>query len=405
MYQQMINLFLSGCCGERRSCRFGMVREATMRILVVGNYELDKQRSMRRYAETLREQLSLRGCQVEVIRPGTVVGDWVRQPGLRKWLGYIDKYLFFPLALRRRAAEFDVVHVCDHSNSMYLAHTAGRASSITCHDLLAIECALGRYPQQKVSFSGKILQRWILRHLAAAGNVICVSSNSAQELAALSNSADQRIAVIPNVLDSACLRATPEAILSVRRRIGLGAEEPYVFYIGAEAWYKNRTGVLRIFQKLLVKLNNRFPGLRLVVAGAAFNSEMRAFADAELPAGTVLEVVGPADDDLWALYSGAAALLFPSWHEGFGWPVIEAQRCGCPVIASNRAPMTEIAGSAALYIDPADEDGAAASIAANFDRLGDMREAGFRNAERFDAGVVFQAYADFFARVLGTETA
>ena len=79
---------------------------------------------------------------------------------------------------------------------------------------------------------------------------------------------------------------------------------------------------------------------------------------------SVIEVVEPSDEDLRSLYSGAAALLFPSLYEGFGWPLIEAQSCGCPVITSNRSPMTEVAGSAALYIDPANESAAAALIAA-----------------------------------------
>ena len=385
---------------------FAILNSAIMRILLVGNYLLDNQASMLRYADMLCRHLTLRGHEVEVIRPRVMVGDLAVQPTLRKWLGYVDKYVFFPMQLRSRARDFDLVHICDHSNSMYLPAVGAGPASITCHDLLAIESARDKYPHQEVSFSGKILQRWILRHLAAAENVICVSRNTALELAALSNNPAQKIAVIPNLLGPKCLRATPEAILSVRKRIGIGSEEPYLFHIGAEVWYKNRLGVLRIFQKLLTKLtDNGYPGLRLVVAGAAFSPEMRAFADAELPPGTVLEVVSPGDDDLWPLYSGATALLFPSWHEGFGWPLIEAQRCGCPVIASNRAPMTEVAGSAALYIDPADEAGAAESIAANFGRLGDMREAGYRNAERFDAPVVFQAYDDFFSGVLRTHSA
>jgi glycosyltransferase involved in cell wall biosynthesis len=377
-----------------------------MRILLVGNYALDNQASMLRYAEMLCRQLAERGDHVEVVRPQAVFSKLASQSSLRKWLGYIDKYVLFPVTLRLRVREFDLVHVCDHSNSMYLAHIGDRLSSITCHDLLAIESARGRYPQQKISFSGKLQQRWILKHLAAAENVICVSRNTAVELAALSNNPDQEIAVIPNLLDPKCLRATPEAILSVRERIGIGPAEPYLFHLGGEVWYKNRLGVLRIFQKLLAQLTgNDSAGLRLVVAGAAFNPEMRAFVEAELPPGTVFEVVNPGDDDLWPLYSGATALLFPSWHEGFGWPLIEAQRCGCPVIASNRAPLTEVAGSAALYIDPADEAGAAELIAANFSRLGEMREAGFRNAERFDAPAVFQAYADFFSAVFRRHSA
>jgi glycosyltransferase involved in cell wall biosynthesis len=141
-------------------------------------------------------------------------------------------------------------------------------------------------------------------------------------------------------------------------------------------------------------------GLKLVMAGAPLTPELREFAAANLPQGSVIEVHTPPDEDLWALYAGAVALLFPSLYEGFGWPIAEAQSCGCPVIASNRAPMTEVAGPAALYIDPRDEAGAAETITARLKGLESLRAAGFENAKRFQPDVVFEAYESFFRGVL-----
>jgi glycosyltransferase involved in cell wall biosynthesis len=372
-----------------------------MRILLVGNYSLDRQPSMLRYADMLCEQMTLRGHHVEAIRPRPIVGCWVRRGVLRKWLGYVDKYVFFLFELRRRARAFDLVHVCDHSNSMYLAHMGGRPASITCHDLLAIESARGRYPQQKISFTGRVLQRWILRHLAGARDVVCVSAHTASELAALASGAAQRVTVISNALNPGCAPASAEAVRRVREQIGMGRDEPYLLHVGAEVWYKNRSGAVRIFQLLQRLRLGSACSLRLVMAGQPLTGELRDFIRANLPEGSVIEISHPGDDVLWALYSGATALLFPSWQEGFGWPVIEAQRCGCPVIVSNRAVMTEVAGAAALYIDPADEPGAAALIAAHLDTLADLKEAGFRNAERFATSLIFEAYEEFFAGVDG----
>jgi glycosyltransferase involved in cell wall biosynthesis len=59
------------------------------------------------------------------------------------------------------------------------------------------------------------------------------------------------------------------------------------------------------------------------------------------------------------LYSSAAALLFPSWWEGFGWPVLEALACGCPVLSTDRPPLTEVAGKAAVYLPPCPPGGEA----------------------------------------------
>jgi glycosyltransferase involved in cell wall biosynthesis len=379
---------------------FAILDATIMRILLVGNYALDSQASMLRYAEILRLEMSHRGHQIEVIQPRVIFGNLASQPFLRKWLGYIDKYVFFPRELRSRVQGFDLVHVCDHSNSMYLVHVGDRPASITCHDLLAIGAALGHYSGQKRSFTGKMQQRWILKHLVGARNVVCVSANTARELAALSGGAAQRVVVIPNPLNSTCSPATEESILRMRKRLGLAADERYLIHVGDDKWYKNQPGVLRIFVLLLERLRGgSAPPLRLVMAGRPITKKMRDYVALHLPAGSVIETIGPSDEELWALYSGATALLFPSLHEGFGWPLLEAQNCGCPVITSNRPPMTEVAGAAALYIDPEDEATAAARIAADLDGLTLLREGGFRNARRFDPALITAAYEDFFAAV------
>ena len=66
-----------------------------MRILLFGNYTLDNQPSMQRFADMLRRHLTARGHQVEIIRPRPILGKLLAQPTPRKWLGYVDKYVFF----------------------------------------------------------------------------------------------------------------------------------------------------------------------------------------------------------------------------------------------------------------------------------------------------------------------
>jgi glycosyltransferase involved in cell wall biosynthesis len=281
---------------------------------------------------------------------------------------------------------------------MYLPHAGSCPVSITCHDLLAIGSAQGRYPSQKISFTGRRQQRWILRHLSKASNVVCVSANTARELAMFSGGTTQSVCVIPNPLNFDFSPAPRESILNLRSRLGITSDERYLLHIGGDVWYKNRLGVVRIFELLLEILRVAgTPPLRLVIAGERSSQRTRSFITSNLVEGSVVEAVNPSNEDLMSLYSGATALLFPSLYEGFGWPLIEAQSCGCPVITSNRPPMTEVAGSAALYIDPADEPAAAALIAANLENLTPLCEAGFRNAKRFDPEAVILAYEEFFA--------
>jgi glycosyltransferase involved in cell wall biosynthesis len=88
------------------------------------------------------------------------------------------------------------------------------------------------------------------------------------------------------------------------------------------------------------------------MAGQPFMREMRRFQYDNAAGRDVIELIDPSNEELQALYSCANLMLFPSLQEGFGWPIIEAQACGCPVVTSNRMPMTEIGGDAATYIDP-----------------------------------------------------
>ena len=368
-----------------------------MRILLVGNYPLDDQQSMSRYAGMLQSEMLQRGHEVELITPGAFFGRWHRGGTAGKWLGYIDKYLLFPWVLRRAARRFDLVHVCDHSNSMYLPYTAGRPKSIACHDLLAVFAAEGRYPQQRISATGKLQQRWIRRHLRKAPRVVCVSHFTAEQFKELGARADQVRTVIPNPLNYAYAPAAPEAVSALRAELGLGVSETYLLHVGGDIWYKNRAGAVCIYRLLVEQLKSR--GLqppRLILAGMPWSDAIRQYVVDHALDGLVIERVQPANEELQALYTGAQALLFPSLYEGFGWPLLEAQSCGCPVITSGRPPMNEVAGAGALLIDPENEAEAAQTIAEHLDSLDNLREAGFNNLKRFDRNELMLRYEEFF---------
>jgi glycosyltransferase involved in cell wall biosynthesis len=93
-----------------------------------------------------------------------------------------------------------------------------------------------------------------------------------------------------------------------------------------------------------------------------------------------------AAEDMATLYTTADLLLFPSLYEGFGYPVLEAQMCGTPVIGSNAGSLPEVAGDAARLFDPDDVSGmadAAVSLLEDEDAAADLVHAGHRNAARF----------------------
>ena len=92
-----------------------------------------------------------------------------------------------------------------------------------------------------------------------------------------------------------------------------------------------------------------------------------------------------SDEELISLYAGATALCLPSLYEGFGLPLLEAMRLGCPVLCSNAGSLPEVAGEAALYFDPRDE----VELAQRLIQVGDtvwmerLRQAGRIQVEKF----------------------
>jgi glycosyltransferase involved in cell wall biosynthesis len=119
------------------------------------------------------------------------------------------------------------------------------------------------------------------------------------------------------------------------------------------------------------------------MAGGPLMPELRAIAEKCGLGDVMVEAAGPSNEQLQALYSGALAMLFPSLEEGFGWPILEAQACGCPVAIRDRPPMNDVAGGAAILIDPAKRESAARTIAHALEETTRMRADGLRNAATY----------------------
>jgi glycosyltransferase involved in cell wall biosynthesis len=372
-------------------------------VLLVGNYAADRQHSMLLFGEALAAGASERGWEVTQTAPNQVVGcEGKRCVG--KWLAYVDKYVLFPKKLRRVVSEFKkvgggVAHIVDHSNAMYGAACAGVPVLVTCHDVGAIRGALGTLPVCRATWMGKWLQRWIMAGLRKADRVACVSeATQADLLRTVPGIVSDRVGVVSNGLNrsfAAMDRAGAQEWLKAR---GKWLSEEYLLNVGSGLERKNREGVLRIFDRW--RRNN--PEGRLVFAGARMEPGLRRLAERLGVADRVVEVESPSTKELEAWYRCAFALVFPTRFEGFGWPVIEAQACGCPVVASDNSAVPEAAGGAALLRDVEDEEG----MAADLERLRDPTErrrwveAGQRNAARFSMERMVTGYLNEYENLL-----
>ncbi|MDW2980347.1 glycosyltransferase family 1 protein [Rhodanobacter sp. KK11] len=366
-----------------------------MKVLLIGNYENLRQQSMQRFAVMLRDGLAAAGHQVRLVRPPVWLGRLRRgEMGLAKWIGYLDRFLLYPPLLRRQLHWADVVHICDHANAVYVPHLGGKPHVVTCHDMLAIRAALGEIPESPTGWSGRIYQRWILRSLRKAQAVACVSMQTAKELQRVAGLSEDRLTVVPNALNYP-YRSMPAAeVKPYLDALGLEPNQAFFLHVGGNQWYKNRPGVLRLFAELVQ--HPAYRSHRLVMAGKPWTEEMRLLVASLKLDGRVVERVEVSNEQLRALYSSAEALLFPSLQEGFGWPVVEAQACGCPVVTTNRPPMNDVGGPAAIYIDPANPVDAAGKIASDLAECERWRRKGLENAVRFSMSAMLKGYLKLY---------
>ncbi len=203
----------------------------------------------------------------------------------------------------------------------------------------------------------------------------------------------ERITVIPHGVDRYLRPASAEAKAALKARLGL--TRPYILFLGGITPLKNIGNLLRAFGRLAQSHD-----VDLVLAGFKRWSFERELAPiAELGLQDRVKYVGYVpDEDLAALYSAAECLALPSWYEGFGIPIVEAMSCGTPVvISSGRHAAPEVAGGAAVLVDPADPASIATGLSQVLDDPGlraELIAKGLMRGPQFDWDVTGRRTAE-----------
>ena len=268
----------------------------------------------------------------------------------------------------RRAALF-------HGLNQRLPRRSYPVSVVTIHDLFPLTSTEYSTPSFQKRFA-EILQDAVLR----ADRIIAVSNATREQLLKHTPASDGRICVIHHGVEP-IPAASPEEQRAFRGQVlGLDEEEKFFLNVGAIQVRKNIANI--------VLAAKRIPGCRLVLAGGdGYGAEaIRALIEKEGMSGRVIRLGHASSETLRLLYSTATALVFPSVEEGFGMPVLEAMSCGLPVITSNCSAMPEVAGEAAVLVDPhkvSEISEAMRRVAENESLAADLRQRGRKRAAFF----------------------
>lgn len=325
-------------------------------LVLLGHYRPVEGRSMAVFRELVQEGLRQRGHVVLSLTAPCIMGRFApRGSAASKWLGYLDQLLLFPPLLFLWQVSWPdgtKIVVLDQALGPWVPWIRQRNPLIICHDLLALRASKGEFTEQSVGRSGQLYQRLIRWGFRCGKKFAAVSAASARDLQHELGPEPAAITILHNPLPTGFWPENDQLgrsrVTNLSRSLKGSA---YLLHVGGY-WYKNREGVCAVF----AELQRRGSELKLVLVGHLEEAALAVLRAHPEIRDTVVHLPSVNLQDLRALYSCAAALLFPSWLEGFGWPVLEALACGCPVITTNRDPMREVAGEAAIYIPPCSSD-------------------------------------------------
>jgi glycosyltransferase involved in cell wall biosynthesis len=285
--------------------------------------------------------------------------------GSSRWLVPVRDLGWYPAVLPLRARR-DGVQVL-HCPTVRAPLHSPVPLVVTIHDVAAL-----RHPETFNRWTRTYSRLALGRVVRAASRVIVVSEFTRRELMEYVDIPAEKVRVIPDA-------AGPPFVAE-----GAAAEGDYVLAVGTLEPRKNLPRLVEGFER--AGLN----GVRLLVAG------MRGWGDVSVSGNEVRWLGFVPDEELARLYRGARCVAYVSTYEGFGLPVLEAMACGTPVVAGRNEAAEEVAGGAAVLVDPFDPDAIAAGLAEAIDRREELRALGLERAKAFDWGEVARATVEVY---------
>ena len=341
-----------------------------MKLIVNARFLTQQITGVQRFAIELSKRLKKQtSIEVQFVSPKGIIHHDLAKELDAKVIGHFSGHLW---------EQLDLPRFLKYNNSPLLLSLCSTAPCfyknqiVTHHDITYIRC-----PE---SFSKKFIVFYKLivpLMLKNSKKIITVSNFSKDEVSNYFKISKDKFIVIYNGVDS--------EQFNVLRKDDKTAQK-YILAVSSRNFHKNFQGLIKAFKDV----KNELKDVNLHIVGG---SEIKSFNNIELDIEDLKEekrihFLGRVDDqELIRSYQNASLFVFPSFYEGFGIPPLEAQACGCPVIASNKASMPEVLADSALYFDPTSTKELSDQIKFFYNHVEQkdkLSERGLQNIERFD---------------------
>jgi glycosyltransferase involved in cell wall biosynthesis len=356
-------------------------------ILLCRNYLEDKRTSMEVYANNFSEKLGGL-AEFDQYRPHTTI----KSIGMGGVVGRIERYIKYPLTL---PPDYKIYHVLDHGYA-HLRNAQKKSKWVlTCHDLIPYISYNG-YAKGLNKVRRPIFSEYSMSSYKNFDKIVAISESTKCDLVRYLNIDPQKIEVIYYGLSGLYRKLGANDREKCKKKYGY--PDRWNILICGFQYYKNHETSISIINELSKKYTNDISLIKIGPSTKAWESTKRLISkNIKIKEHDNLE-----QNEMLELYNGVDCVLFPSWYEGFGWPPVEAMKCGTPAVVSNAASLPEAVGKGGLQYAPDDIFGMAEALErlmmdSNYYQM--MSDYGIKHVAKFDwkknATETYKIYKEF----------
>lgn len=312
------------------------MKKLNNKLVLIGCFKSDNIYSMEIYLQEVEKELKNTDTPFITIRPPEPFTLSKIPHKLKQIYRYLSLYIILPLKLVFIRNNYNHFHIIDHTYS-YLAIILGKKCTITCHDLYSY------HTNEKRSLFGKIdklLFKWSTKQMIHSNQIISVSKYTGKDIIETLGVSESLITVSHEGINSS-IKFTNTVPADINndciKIIHVGSNDP-------------RKNIELIFNVIHILQNKNIP-VQLIKVGAPFSNQQKNIITKLSINQSILHKGFLTNEELSKYYSSSDILLFPSTFEGFGFPIIEAMRCKCAVIALNGSSITELIKETGIGID------------------------------------------------------